>query len=183
MSSKFQLNIAARVINNNGVISYPTESVFGLGCSPISEEAVNKILQLKQRPVEKGLILIAGELSQLEPYININKEEEKKILNKKTATTWLVKKSPLTPTWISGNHSKVAIRLSKHPLITRLCSILNQPIVSTSANPSGANPAMSSLKSRQYFSTLVDIYLNDNTPLTGQPTSIIDLETSATIRK
>jgi len=183
MSSKFQLNIAAIIIKNDGVISYPTESVFGLGCSPSSEEAVNKILQLKQRPVKKGLILIAGKLSQLEPYIEITAEEKQKIINKKTATTWLVRKSALTPHWISGKHSKVAIRLTKHPLITHLCAVLNHPIVSTSANPSGANPAMSSLQSRQYFSDQVDMYLQDETPLTGQPTSIIDIETAIIFRK
>jgi len=183
MSTEFQLNIAAKKINNNGVISYPTESVFGLGCSPTSETAVNRILQLKQRPVEKGLILIAGKLSQLEPYIELSTDEEQKIINKKTATTWLVRKSPLTPPWISGNHSKVAIRLTRHPLITRLCAILKQPIVSTSANPSGINPAMTSLQSRRYFSNQVDMYLQDETPLTGQPTSIIDIETTKIIRK
>lgn len=183
MSSKFQLNLAAKTINEHGVIAYPTESVFGLGCSPMSETAVNRILQLKRRAVEKGLILIAGELSQLKPYIDITIEEEQKILNNKTATTWLVRKSALTPLWISGNHRKVAIRLTRQPLVKCLCLALNQPIVSTSANPAGANPAMTALQCRQYFSDQVDLYLKDKTELSGKPTPIIDIETMETIRK
>ncbi len=173
---------AADIIRNHGVISYPTESVFGLGCDPLSKIAVQRILKLKQRPVEKGLIIVAGELSQLMPYIELNDKEKKIILNEKTPTTWLVKKSKLTPSWVSGCHPKVAVRVSNHPLIKALCENINHPLISTSANPAGADPALNSQQSENYFSTHVDFYLCDTAQISGKPTSIKDIETGKIIR-
>ena len=138
MSSTSQIPQAAQIILDGGIISYPTESVFGLGCDPQNEKAVHRILHLKQRAVDKGLIIIAGNLEQLNPYIYISNEEKQKILEEKSAVTWLVRKSRLTPRWVSGQHSKVAIRISQHPTVTNLCHETNGPIISTSANPAGA---------------------------------------------
>ncbi|VAW66301.1 Threonylcarbamoyl-AMP synthase [hydrothermal vent metagenome] len=173
---------AARIIQNGGIISYPTESVFGLGCDPLSEIAVKRILKLKQRSVDKGLIIIAGTLQQLIPYIKLCESEKEIILKEKSATTWLMKKSELTPHWVSGAHKKVAVRISQHPLVINLCAELNQPIISTSANPAGATPALTSQQSETYFSTKVDYYLQDNTPLSGRPTPIKDIETGQIFR-
>ena len=61
---------AVALLNNEHVIAYPTEAVFGVGCDPDSEKAVMSLLALKQRPVEKGLILIAANFEQLKPYID-----------------------------------------------------------------------------------------------------------------
>ncbi len=177
-----QIKQAAEIICNGGIISYPTESVFGLGCDPLSEAAVNRILQLKQRTIDKGLIIIAGTLEQLSPYIRITHEEEQKILNEASPTTWLVKKSAFTPGWISGKHRKVAIRISHHPVIIDLCQLINHPLVSTSANLSGEAPAINSQQSQNYFLNKVDFYLEDSTRLTGKPTQIRDIETDAIIR-
>jgi len=183
MSENHQIQQAAKIIQSGGVISYPTESVFGLGCDPLNEAAVNRILHLKNRSVEKGLIIVAGDLKQLEPYIEISTKEQQKILNEKTNTTWLVKKSPLTPNWVSGKHKKIAIRVSKHPLIINLCQLINQPLISTSANPSGLDPATTSQQSNHYFSNNIDLYIDYQSERTGQPTQIKDLTTGDIIRK
>lgn len=182
MASKFQLSKAAHIIHNEGVIAYPTESVFGLGCDPLSEHAVNRILQLKQRHVNKGLIIIADNINQLIPYINISASEKIKIEKFKTPMTWLVNKSKLTPPWISGKHNKVAIRVCQHPLVKHLCKLLNSPIVSTSANPAGIKPATNILQARNYFLDGIDLYLNDNTGTLARPTPITDLSNNALIR-
>jgi len=173
---------AANIIRNSGIISYPTESVFGLGCDPLSENAVQRILELKQRPVEKGLIIVAGKLEQLMPYIEISDKERQTILSTKEPTTWLVNKSTLTPSWVSGSHKKIAVRISHHPLVISLCAVLNHPIISTSANPAGKQPALSSLQSETYFSNHVDLYLDDPTKISGQPTPIKDIETGQLLR-
>ena len=96
--------------------------------------------------------------------------------------TWLVNKSELTPHWISGKHSKVAIRISKHPTVIELCNKLNYPIVSTSANPARLKPANTALQARHYFSDRIDMYLNGNTGELLTPTPITDLETGKKIR-
>ena len=60
---------AARSVRRGGIIAYPTEAVYGLGCDPLDGAAVYRLLELKQRPVEKGLILIAARFEQLRPYV------------------------------------------------------------------------------------------------------------------
>lgn len=173
---------AADIILNGGIISYPTESVFGLGCDPMSELAVQRILKLKQRPVEKGLIIIAANLQQLAPYIDISVDDEKNILRETQPTTWLVKKSSEAPLWICGTHEKIAIRVSQHPEVIQLCNFMKQAIVSTSANPAGHPPALSNAQSQLYFSNQVDFYLNSNSPMSGTPTRIQDIHTGSVIR-
>jgi len=182
MSSKSHIQQAAEIIGNGGVISYPTESVFGLGCDPLNEAAVQRILKLKNRSVDKGLIIVAGILNQLMPYIEITDNQKEKILNENHPTTWLVKKSKLAPHWISGKHSKIAIRISQHPTVINVCHETNHPIISTSANPSNAEPAITCQQSRDYFKTDVDLYLDDSTKLSKKPTPIKDIETGAIIR-
>ena len=183
MPSKFQISQAAKIIHNEGVIAYPTESVYGLGCDPLSEIAVNRILQLKKRSVKKGLIIIASDLQLLLPYIELSTEESKTICECQTPMTWLVKKSTLAPLWICGKHSKIAIRVSRHPVVKLLCQRRQQPIVSTSANPSGANPASTSMEARRYFRNSIDIYLNGKTGHLKKSTPISDLASNTIIRK
>jgi len=182
MSINFKIRYAASVIRNSGIISYPTESVYGLGCDPLSQDAVERILTIKQRPVEKGLIIVASTLDQLKFYTTLSTENEKKISSHKSPMTWLVKKSAHTPSWISGKHNKIAIRISKHPLVQAICTQLNQPIVSTSANPAGLRPASNNLESRRYFGDEIDYYLSGDTGILGKPTPITDIETGALIR-
>lgn len=182
MSSPFQIRQAANAIRNGGVISYPTESVFGLGCDPLCCTAVDKILQLKQRSVDKGLILIASHIKQLEPYVRLSDTQRTQLVEQASVTTWLVNKSAATPAWISGEHSKVAIRLSKHPLVQALCNQLNSAIVSTSANPSTLAPAKSQLRVRQYFPDELDYYLNGELGDVGNATPIIDMQSGKIIR-
>ncbi|VAW57488.1 Threonylcarbamoyl-AMP synthase [hydrothermal vent metagenome] len=182
MSSITDIQKAATIIQQDGVISYPTESVFGLGCDPLSKVAVNRILKLKSRGQDKGLIIIAGTLSQLEIYIDITTKQKHKILSVTQPTTWLVKKSNKTPNWVSGQHSKIAIRISQHPLVVRLCEQTNSAIISTSANPTGEKPALSSQQSQHYFLNQIDMYLEDATEISGCPTPIIDIETGDIIR-
>lgn len=182
MLSRLQLKQCIQVINNNGVIAYPTESVFGLGCNPLSEEAVSKILHLKHRPAEKGLILIAETLTQLEPFTQLNDQWRKQILETKAPTTWLVRKSKMTPDWICGRHSKVAIRVSQHPVVKAICNNYRGPIVSTSANPAGSSPANTLLQARLYFNGQVDMFVPGSTGDVKQATPIIDIESQRQIR-
>lgn len=182
MFSNFQIIKATHIIQNDGVIAYPTESVYGLGCNPLSEKAVSKILQLKHRPVEKGLIIIAANINQLLPYIDINSQGINKITDHASPMTWLVNKSETTPKWISGQHHKVAIRISQHPGVVKLCNTLGHPVVSTSANPAKLKPANNVMQARRYFSNQVDMYLCGNTGQLKKPTPITDLENNQVIR-
>ena len=184
MTSTFLLKQAAATCNEGGVIAYPTESVFGLGCDPLNRQAVYKILQLKNRSVDMGLILIASNIEQLIPFIDITPSQKKQLTEATTdSITWLVNTSNHTPEWITGKHNKVAIRISTHSVSKQLCEFTNYPLVSTSANPSGHKPAKNNLQVFSYFGNSIDYLLPGKTGGLKNPTEIRDIETNKTIRK
>jgi L-threonylcarbamoyladenylate synthase len=182
VSSRFTLQQAASVCHQGGVIAYPTESVYGLGCDPLNHRAVQYLLTLKQRSVDKGLILIGSSLTQLLPFIDINQQHIDIMQQASQPITWLIKKSPLTPSWISGKHDKLAVRITRHPLAAALCDSIGHAIVSTSANPGGKPPAKTRLMVQQYFGDSIDFIVPGDVGDLQNPTEIRDLETGKIIR-
>ncbi len=165
---------AARTLSAGGVIAYPTETVYGLGCDPLNVQAVNQILNLKQRPMEKGLILIAASLEQLMPYIAVSNPA---LLDKlqqpgTRPTTWITPARPGTPQWLTGSHDTIAVRISQHPVVCQLCMNTGSAIVSTSANPSRLTPAHNALAVRRYFGDRLDYLLTAHTKRQARPSQI-----------
>lgn len=140
---------------SGAVFAYPTEAVYGLGCDPDNQAAVLKILHIKQRPVEKGMILVADSYERVRPFINENAlapdVKQQIIASWPGHNTWLMPKSQRTADWVSGDSDKVAIRVSEHPLIAKICQVVGKPIISTSANPAGEDPAVSQQQVQEYF--------------------------------
>jgi L-threonylcarbamoyladenylate synthase len=130
-------NITAAVeqLKAGNIIAYPTEAVYGLGCDPINEQAVMQLLHIKQRPIEKGLILIAASLAQLEPYLLLTDDILAKVLPTWAgAVTWVIPAKPDVPRWLTGEHDSLAVRVTAHPIARQLCEQYGGAIVSTSAN-------------------------------------------------
>ena len=173
-----QLDLVADAVLSGGVIAYPTEGVWGLGCNPMDEVAVNRVLQLKQRPASKGLILVAGSRDQFQQCL----VEIPDFPAMPGPTTWLVRHGGLTPEWVSGGREKVAIRVSQHPLIMAICAKVGMPIVSTSANPSSMEPASSAEQVRHYFGDLVDVIVPGSLGGASGASQIIDWETKEVAR-
>ena len=152
---KFEQTDFIRRFNEGEVFAYPTEAVYGLGCDPRNQSAMDKILELKRRPVEKGVILIAGELSQIKDFVDMSQIPEKHMAFITSAwpgpNTFLVPHSGKTPEWISGGSDLVAVRVTTHPLVKAMCSAVNSPLVSTSANLGGEPPARTDEDVRAYF--------------------------------
>ncbi len=140
------------------MLAYPTETVYGLGCDPTNEAAVMRILQLKQRPVSKGLILIAAAFEQLAPYLRPLTPEirERVFATWPGPVTWVLPSADTTPTWLRGEHEGLAVRLSTHPVATAICREAGTALVSTSANRSGQPPAVSAEEVRTQWSTGLD---------------------------
>lgn len=180
---------AAHCLQQGNVLAYPTEAVWGLGCDPYNETAFLEILRLKQRPIEKGVILLAAHLQQVEHLLEpLTSEMQQKVIGSwqnrhpsERATTWLLPAHPSIPTWIKGDHPKVAVRVTTHPVCVALCHAFEGFIVSTSANPAGLDPARSLQEAHQYFANEVD-YLNGDLGLSQEPSQILDAETGAIIR-
>lgn len=178
-----QVTIAAGLMREGQVIAYPTEAVWGLGADPFDEFAVQKILSLKGRSVEKGLILVASNIDQLAFLIEPLAEAQVAKLNLSWpgAVTWLLPHNGLVPPWICGAFSSVAVRVSAHPVVKALCQQFAGPIVSTSANPQGLAPARFGYRARQYFGSQV-YYVPGQVDLNARPSVIRDVVTDRIIR-
>ena len=149
---------AAEVLRAGGIGAYPTEAVWGLGCDPYSESATNRILLLKQRPVDKGLILIGSKVAHFASMIDGLEESAINLFGtpQKRPTTWLVPHNGVLPDWIVGAHDTVALRITDHPVASALCEVFGGPIVSTSANPQSLPAASTSSKVAEYFHNKLD---------------------------
>ncbi|GAB2926227.1 L-threonylcarbamoyladenylate synthase [Rheinheimera gaetbuli] len=136
-----ELQRVLQALQQGSVIAYPTEAVYGLGCDPDNEVAVLALLAIKQRPVEKGLILVAANYSQLLPYVDdkaIPLEKRYQIFSSWPGhISWVLPASKTAPKWITGQFNTIAVRVSAHPVVQQLCSAYGKPLVSTSANLSG----------------------------------------------
>jgi len=143
----------ARLLKQGGVIAYPTEAVWGLGCDPFNEQAVYRLLALKQREVKQGLILVAADVQQLAPFLRGISEQQRQQLMASWPgpVTWLVADNGKAPDWIRGQHSSVALRVVDHPIVVGLCRAFGGPLVSTSANPRGKRSARNRLDVHRYF--------------------------------
>ena len=181
---RWSLRRAATALQNGGVIAYPTEAVYGLGCDPLNEAAINRLLQLKQRDPGKGLILIADELHRLEPFLRpLSKSEHAKISKKsEKPTTWIIPAQDWVPNWLTGWHSTLAVRVTDHPIAAELCKLAKMPIVSTSANLSDHRPARTSIQVRLQFDGQLDAIVAGKVDATATPSLIRDLKTDKIIR-
>ncbi len=182
--NNWQLNQASRAIRSGGVIAYPTEAVYGLGCDPWNEDAVFSLLELKQRSVEKGLILIAANLEQLTPFVGeFDSQIKKRILPTWPGpVTWLVPYLSSCPYFLHGKHNTIAVRVTDHPLVVALCKHLGSALVSTSANIQGREAARTSLRVRKIFGGRLDYILSGRTGGMFSPSKIIHAETGTVLR-
>lgn len=131
-------SIAAH-LKRGGLIAYPTESCYGLGCDPANRTAVLRLLKLKQRPQRKGLILIASDYQQLKRYLQPLDSVQQQRLREAgaQAITYLMPTRAAAPRWLRGAHDTLAVRLTAHPFARGLCRGVHSALVSTSANRSG----------------------------------------------
>ena len=183
-SVAFSLRRAARIVNSGGVIAYPTEAVYGLGCDPANEAAVWRILKLKQRPMSKGLILIAAQFEHLTPWLAPLPETAHTELMKTWPgpVTWLLPIHQNTPQWLTGDHATLAVRVSNHPLVRALCQHLGGALVSTSANIAGRLPARNPLRVRRQFGTQIDCIVSARVGTASKPSVIRDWATGQVVR-
>ncbi len=161
--SSHHLRRAAKIIHDGGVIAYPTEGVFGLGCDPGRYDSVMRILTLKERAVAAGLILIAANRRQLDGWISPSATEERALSGSDAFITWVVTANSGCPEWITGGRSTCAVRISRHPVAAALCREAGLPLVSTSANRHGHDAAVSTLAVRRHFGQHIDFIMPGDT--------------------
>lgn len=181
-----RLRAAIRAIQSGGIVACPTEAVWGLSCDPDNPDAVYRLLELKQRPVGKGLILVAASESQLAfllADLDLDREQRARLeAGWPGPNTWLVPHRGRVPPWISGEHDTVAVRVSDHSVIRALCCSWGGPLVSSSANPAGARPPVAAFQVRRYFGERLDAILPGAVGDSRRPSAIRDLASGRVIR-
>lgn len=182
--SQLRLAAALTALEDEGVVACPTEAVWGLSCDPDSERAVSRLLALKNRPVDKGLILVAASESQLAFLLADLTPEQRAALRAgwPGPNTWLVPHHNRVQPWIHGRFPTVAVRVSAHPVVRALCEAFGGPLVSTSANPAGAQPPRAAFQVLRYFGGSLDGMLPGEVGGASGPSQIRDLATGALIR-
>ncbi len=183
MASPFAIRHAVHQVRHGGVIAYPTDTVYGLGCDPMNSSAVDYLNVLKQRDPDKGLILIANKLEHFSDYIKeLNREDQIKVQQTETPTSWIVPAKKNIPLWLTGNNQTLAIRITQHPIVSELCNQLHHPLVSSSANPGGKKPALNALQLHRYFHDKLHAMLVDDNEHSSQPSIIRVLDNNLMLR-
>lgn len=175
---------AVQCLRGGDVIAYPTEAVYGLGCDPSDEAAVRRILALKSRPAEAGLILIADRFDRFEAFVGPVPSAD---LDRALATwpgpvTWLFPRGRGVPDWLAGSHPTIALRVSDHPVCRELCAAFEGAIVSTSANPRAAEPARSAREVERYFGDALCGIVAGELGRQARPSEIRDLASGRVLR-
>lgn len=182
LTSAFRIRRGVDALRQGELIAYPTEGVWGLGCDPWQENAVMHLLALKQRPVHKGLILVADSMQAFSPLLESLTPAQQQTLQQSWPgpNTWLVPAQGLVPPWITGASDKVALRVSNHPTVVALCHAFGGAVVSTSANRSGHAAATSALAVQLQFPHILRVPGQLTQP--GKASTIRDLQTGNILR-
>ncbi|WP_299796547.1 L-threonylcarbamoyladenylate synthase [uncultured Shewanella sp.] len=174
------------IIEQGGVVAYPTEAVYGLGCDPDNDEAITRLLALKRRPWQKGLILVASEYKQLLPYIDEDKltdEQLDRVFAKWPGPfTFIMPIKPGISNLLCGSFNSIAVRVSSHPTIQALCQLTGKPLVSTSANHAGEPPALSAAEIGATFAGEIDALVAGSLGEERKPSTIIDAISGKVLR-
>jgi L-threonylcarbamoyladenylate synthase len=182
--NSWHIRLASLAIENGGVIAYPTEAVYGLGCSPWDGQAIQKLLQLKRRPPGKGLIVVAANIAQLHSLVSFDKIScmQSVLETWPGPVTWVLPTLKETPGWLSGEHAGIAVRVSAHPQLRQLCESCG-PLVSTSANLANTRPARTVMDVRRYFQDALDYILPGQVGNQAGPSEIRHAESGQILRR
>jgi L-threonylcarbamoyladenylate synthase len=182
--NRLAIRRAARIVRGGGVIAYPTEAVFGLGCLPHDRRAVMRLLAIKRRSWRKGLILIGADLEQLERYAVLPPEPRRSdvLAAWPGPHTFVLDARADAPRWITGGRASIAVRWTAHPVAAELCRAVGEALVSTSANLSRRPPHRRLLRLRNDLGKRIDYVLPGPLGTLAAPTTIRDARSGRLLR-
>lgn len=184
LESESTLQKAVDALRTGGVVAYPTEGVYGLGCDPHNNDALQRILALKGRDSHKGFILVASTQKQLDEFIapvEANWQQQFD-LAWPGPVTFIVPATENISTLLSGYRDTIAVRVSNHPVVRQLCEHSNCALVSTSANRSGSQALCCAANVRAEFGDAIDVVIDDELGGLATSTRIIDVRTGVRLR-
>ena len=170
-------------LRRGGIIAYPTESCYGLGCDPRNPRALQRLIRLKGRSTAKGMLLIADHFKRLKPFVRpLHAADLARMQHSWPGpVTWVVPASNACPPLLTGGRPTIAVRVTAHPVAARLCRSLGMALVSTSANKSGKKPAKTAAECRRIFGARVRV-IAGRIGQRRRPSTLIDLATGNILR-
>lgn len=184
MSLATDLAPAISALRSGGVIACPSEAVWGLSCDPENDEALAHLMRMKERDPAKGVILVAANVGQFQPWLS----QLPLAMHAPLAASWPGPNTWLVPDYghshglVRGAHERVALRVTAHPVMKALCEAFGGPLVSTSANRSGEPPAMSAAEITNIFGDEVAHVVQGELGGNAKPSTIRDLVTGKIMR-
>ncbi|MFC1560980.1 L-threonylcarbamoyladenylate synthase [Candidatus Latescibacterota bacterium] len=190
MINKNDIKQAVVILKNGGVVVYPTETVYGIGCDPMNADACERVHRIKKRNHAKPMLLLAYSLSQVEEMSGPLSEILLKLAKKfwpgpltmiiKPQTLLFKEKKKIFEHIIGSsngliNTHGIAFRVTSHPVAASLIKEFGHPIISTSANITGQSPLITYEEAFSIFRNKVDIVIRTNKQLTGKPSTVVDL--------
>ncbi|NIK39399.1 L-threonylcarbamoyladenylate synthase [Xanthomonas arboricola] len=186
MQHMLSLDSAVATLTQGGVIAYPTEAVWGLGCDPRQQAAVLRLLEIKRRPVDKGVIVVAASVDVLHDWVDLDAltsaRRQQVLASWPGPHTWILPITAQAPRWVTGAHDGLAVRISAHPLVAALCAAWGGPLVSTSANLAGELPARSRQALDPALLASIDGVMDGEVGALAQPTRIRDARSGQILR-
>jgi len=153
------------ILNNNGIIAFPTDTVWGIGCLAESSEAIEKIYSIKSREKHKPLIILGSRQESLLPYIETLPEKGRELIERyfPGALTLVLKKSAKTPDYITSGYDTVGIRIPDNPVFLEVLERATDGhiLATTSANISGEGAVSSREEVIKSIGDQVDYVLDD----------------------
>ena len=171
---------ASNIIKEGGIVIYPTEGIYGLGCDPLNSDSVDNIFQLKGREYDKRFIILSSSIGFLNGIIDSSLGDDAR-LNSNDFITWIVPANNNCPPWLKSKNN-VAIRITQHPVVVDLCNKLQGPIISTSANYSGQKYINDITIIEELFDGKVSCIVNGKLGDEKKPSSIIDIISNEVLR-
>ena len=183
MASLWRIKEALVSIEAGDVIACPAEAVWGLSCDPWNLSAVTLLCEMKQRSLSKGVIVASGDVAHFAPLLNtLDEEDRTRVLSSWPGpVTWLVPNRCYFPSWVTGESNEVAIRVTSAPALSSLCRELGGPVVTTSANWAGAQPAKHLFQVRRYFGAQM-MFVPGEVDFAGKPSTIKRIKTGEVLR-
>ncbi|MCI5147672.1 MAG: threonylcarbamoyl-AMP synthase [Candidatus Electrothrix sp. AR3] len=159
---------AARLLHQGGLIAFPTETYYGLGVDPFNVQALERLFALKQRPRGKPVLVLVADQSQLPLLVKKIPFDFQRLLGRfwPGPLTLVCPARPELPELLTGGRATIGVRQSPEPTAARLLAEFAGPITATSANRSGATPAVTAAQVKQIFADEVDLIL-DGGPTPG----------------
>lgn len=166
-----------RILRGNGIVAFPTDTLYGLGADAFSTEAVNKVFDAKGRPGDMALPILLGSVRDMEQVTTGIPDMAWALVERfwPGPLTLILRKSPQVPPIVTGGRDSVAVRMPDHPVPLALVAGLGRPITGTSANPSGGPDPVTADDVRRLLEDRVDYILDGGPAVVGSPSTIVDL--------